>query len=186
MNNSNAFSLAISHYQNLPFEIPENWIWTKFEDVFEITMGQSPSGTDINHTDGLEFHQGKLFFGSLTLRHSQIFTDKPTKIAPANSLIMCVRAPVGDVNIIDREICIGRGLCALNPLGGISTNFMFFWVNYFKDIFEAQATGSTFTAISGEIIRNQSIPLPPLKEQQRILNHIQQIYDMLDGIVGEL
>lgn len=186
MNNSNAFSLAISHYENLPFEIPKNWIWTKFEDVFEITMGQSPSGTDINHTDGLEFHQGKSFFGSSTLRHSQIFTDKPTKIAPANSLIMCVRAPVGDVNIIDREICIGRGLCALNPLGGISTNFMFFWVKYFKDTFEAKATGSTFTAISGEIIRNQSIPLPPLKEQQRILNQIQHIYGILDGIVAEL
>ena len=186
MNNGNAFNFAISHYENLPFEIPENWEWTTFEDIFEITMGQSPSGADINNTNGLEFHQGKLFFGNTRLRCSQIFTDKPTKIASPNSLIICVRAPVGDVNIIDREICIGRGLCALKPLGGISTNFMFFWMNYFKDIFEAKATGSTFAAISGAIIRNQFIPLPPLKEQQRILNHIQHIYDMLNSIVGEL
>ena len=74
--------MAISHYENLPFEIPENWIWTSFQEIFDITMGQSPSGVDINHEYGIEFHQGKLLFGDSILNHSQIFTKKASKTAP--------------------------------------------------------------------------------------------------------
>ena len=175
-----------SHYENLPFQIPESWAWCTFDDVFEIIMGQSPSGADINQNEGIEFHQGKLYFGESVLQHSQTFTRKISKIAPANSLIMCVRAPVGNVNITDREVCVGRGLCSLKPLGGISTNFMFFWIDYFKETFNRKATGSTFVAISGEIIRSQQIPIPPTAEQKRILNRIHQFYSILDKVREKL
>ena len=178
--------MAISHYENLPFEIPRNWAWTSFKEIFDITMGQSPFGADINHEYGIEFHQGKMFFGDSILNHSQIFTKKASKVASANSLIMCVRAPVGDVNMVDREICIGRGLCTLKPIGNISVKFMFFWLSYFKTTFENKATGSTFSAISGEIIRTQHLPLPPMEEQKRILCRIMQIYDFLDRIIIDL
>ncbi|MCC8197232.1 MAG: restriction endonuclease subunit S [Tannerellaceae bacterium] len=176
----------MSHYRNLPFEIPESWEWVRLGDIREITMGQSPSGISINNNYGCEFHQGKSYFGNYILNNSLIYTSKTTKIAPPNSLIMSVRAPVGDVNITDREICIGRGLSSLNPRGEISVNFMFYWISHFKKTFNKKATGTTFLAISGDIIRNQLIPFPPILEQARILSQIQLIYKLLDSIIDKL
>lgn len=178
--------MAISHYRNLPFEIPKNWEWATFQDVFEITMGQSPSGECISNDGNYEFHQGKTYFGDRTLLSSQTFTSHLTKLAQANSLLMCVRAPVGNINITDREICIGRGLCALKSLDEIHLNFMYYWVSYFKDSFVSKATGTTFLAISGEIIRNEQIPIPPIEEQKRILHNIESIYNNISVILNEL
>jgi type I restriction enzyme S subunit len=170
----------------LSFEIPENWACATFQDVFEITMGQSPEGSCINHTEGVEFHQGKTFFGNTLLKHSHIFTKNPTKIAFPDSLVICVRAPVGDVNITERTICIGRGLCTLKPLGGISSQFMLHWISFFKGTFYEKAIGTTFLAISGDTIKNQNIPIPPLAEQKRIFDFIKLIYSELDRIIAEL
>ncbi len=175
-----------SHYRNLPFEIPENWAWARFQDVFEIVMGQSPNGECISIEGEYEFHQGKTHFGDRVLLPSQTFTSYPTKLAQPHSLLMCVRAPVGNINITNREICIGRGLCALKPLHKISPDFMYYWTSYFKDSFMSKATGTTFLAISGEMIKNEGIPIPPLKEQKRILYTIESIYKNMNAILNEL
>src|SRR5699024_12789088 len=63
--------------------------------------------------NGIEFHQGKKFFGEQYILNSNQFTTHPTKIVEPNTIILCVRAPVGTVNITDRSLCIGRGLCGL-------------------------------------------------------------------------
>ncbi|WP_294317616.1 restriction endonuclease subunit S [uncultured Chryseobacterium sp.] len=178
--------MAISHYQNLPFEIPENWVWARFQDIFNIIMGQSPSGEYISSDGEYEFHQGRTYFGDKILLSSQTFTSYPTKLAQSHSLLLCVRAPVGDINITNREICIGRGLCSLKPLNEISLGFAYYWVSYFKNSFVNKATGTTFLAISSETIRNEFIPIPPLKEQMIITKTINSLYNMLDNITTEL
>ncbi|WP_185205213.1 restriction endonuclease subunit S [Chryseobacterium sp. C3] len=175
-----------SHYQKLPFEIPENWLWTRFQDIFNIIMGQSPSGKYISSDGKYEFHQGKTHFGDKILLSSHTFTSYPTKLAQSHSLLLCVRAPVGDINITNREICIGRGLCSLKPLNEISLDFAYYWVSYFKNIFVNKATGTTFLAISSEAIRNEYIPIPPLKEQLIITQTINSLYTILDNITAEL
>ena len=175
-----------SHYQNLPFEIPENWVWARFQDIFNIIMGQSPSGEYISSDGEYEFHQGKAHFGDKILLSSQTFTSYPTKLAQSHSLLLCVRAPVGDINITNREVCIGRGLCSLKPLNEISLGFAYYWVSYFKNSFVNKATGTTFLAISSETIRNEFIPIPPLKEQMVITQTINSLYTMLNNITVEL
>jgi type I restriction enzyme S subunit len=175
-----------SHYQNLPFKIPENWVWARFQDIFNIMMGQSPSSECISSDGEYEFHQGRTHFGDKILLSSQTFTSYPTKLAQSHSLLLCVRAPVGDINITNREICIGRGLCSLKPLNEISLGFAYYWVSYFKNSFINKATGTTFLAISSETIRNEFIPIPPLKEQMIITKTINSIYTMLDKITAEL
>ena len=100
-----------SHYENLP----QGWAFCKIKDIFNITMGQSPTGESINGVKGIEFHQGKIHFTESYLSQSSVYTDQPTKIVEVDSLLLCVRAPVGVLNITQRKICIGRGLCALKP-----------------------------------------------------------------------
>lgn len=97
-------------------------------------MGSSPNGTTINKSNnGIEFHQGKLAFTDKIISNSENVTTSPSKIAPANSVLLCVRAPVGEVNITDREICIGRGLAAVTPLGDIVVDFLFYWLQTCKN-----------------------------------------------------
>ena len=166
-------------------ELPKGWTYCKLSDVFTITMGQSPKGETLNNKKGIEFHQGKICFTDKFLLKSEIFTDTPTKIAEPNSILLCVRAPVGVVNITTRRICIGRGLCALQPFEG-NINFYFYLLQTLQDSFENQSTGTTFKAISGDIIRNEKIPLPPLAEQKRIVKKIEELFGVLDTIQQEL
>ncbi|WP_298073777.1 restriction endonuclease subunit S [uncultured Bacteroides sp.] len=162
-------------------KLPNGWGYCRLCDILKITMGQSPNGDSINKNKGIEFHQGKLCFSDKYLRSSNIFTAEPTKIADANSLLLCVRAPVGIVNITQNKICIGRGLCSLKPFKG-DVDFYFYLLQTLQKRFENQATGTTFKAISGDIVKNEIISLPPLAEQQRIVHKIEELFSVLDNI----
>ena len=170
------------HYRQLS----DSWETCQLKDIFDITMGQSPAGDTINGKYGTEFHQGKINFTNKYLAESAQFTTTPSKIAAPESLLLCVRAPVGIVNITKREICIGRGLCSLRPKYDIDSLYWLYMLSTLKDYFEENATGSTFKAISGDIIRNASIPFPPLSEQRRILSKINELFCLLDKITAEL
>ena len=169
--------------EEIPFDIPDSWEWVRLGDLFHLIMGQSPKGDKVfEGGNGIEFHQGKICFGEKYITQSNQTTIEPTKIAPVNSALLCVRAPVGKVNITNREICIGRGLCAVIPLGSISVDFAFFWLTTLEDSFIKQATGTTFIAITGEVVKNQLIPVPPLAEQQRIVKKIEELMPIISTI----
>ena len=169
------------------FEISQNWCLSKIKDVCSVIMGQSPSGATVSDANnGTEFHQGKICFGEKHLEKSTTFTSHTTKIAPKNSILLCVRAPVGIVNITDREICIGRGLCAIKSKYEIDSEFWFYWLQSLKSDFEQQATGTTFKAISVDVIKNEIISIPPVEEQKRIVRKINDLYSKLDKIVLNL
>ena len=169
------------------FEIPQGWCYTRLSSISEIIMGSSPNGTSINRNgNGMEFHQGKICFTDKIIGHSISFTDKSVKLAKENSLLLCVRAPVGEVNITDRCVCIGRGLSAISPLSKMQTEFLFYWLQSFKKVLLQKATGSTFVAITADTVKNICIPLPPLEEQNRICKAIDKIFVVLDIIEQSL
>ena len=168
------------------WNMPNGWCVCRIKDLFKICMGQSPAGTSLNQIEGMEFHQGKICFTDKFLDKSKILTNRPTKIADANSLLICVRAPVGVLNINTRQICIGRGLCALLPSKCVDLGFAFHCLTTYQQRFEQKSTGSTFKAISGDIIKNELFPLPPLAEQQRIVAKIEELFAQLDAIENSL
>jgi type I restriction enzyme S subunit len=148
--------------------LPQEWEVVRLGDgIVNITMGQSPPGETYN-TDGngFPFLQGKAEFGDKHPKHIK-YTTKPQKIAPKNSILLSVRAPVGDVNIADKEYCIGRGLAAIN--GKQTENyFIFYYFLYNKNNIEKLGSGSTFKSINKSQIENLEIPLPPFPEQKKI------------------
>ena len=165
----------------VPFEIPESWKWVRLGASFFVEMGQSPDGKSISiQSQGIEFHQGKVYFGKKELLTSPQNTTAPTKYADKNSVLLCVRAPVGKVNITRRKICIGRGLCAISSLCKISAEFIYFWLASMESAFLKKATGTTFVAITGEIVKSQPFPLPPLAEQKRIVAKIEELLPLID------
>ena len=166
----------------LPFVIPESWEWVRLERIFVIEMGQSPAGNTVSRNcTGTEFHQGKVFFGEKYIKASDQYTTSPTKFAPENSVLLCVRAPVGKVNITDRELCIGRGLCAIIPLAGMPLLFAYYLLATYENIFVKQATGTTFVAITAETVKKQLIPIPPLAEQHRIVDRLESLLPLVEA-----
>lgn len=94
---------------------------------------------------------------------------------------MSVRAPVGDVNLINRPIVIGRGLTAISPIY-IMLDYVFYYLSTKKIKLESQATGTTFKAISGGVVRNTLIPIPPYSEQVAITKKIIKIEAIINSI----
>ena len=172
------------HYEGI---VPAGWQLCQLSDLFKITMGQSPDGSSLNHKSGIEFHQGKICFTEKYLTESGIFTSCPTKCAEPNSLLCCVRAPVGVFNITTRRICIGRGLCSLSPLDlDVDIEYWFYALCSLTEYYEGKATGSTFKAISGDIIRNTVIAVPPKMEQKRIREQITRLFSVLKEVADTI
>ena len=170
----------------VPFEIPENWEWVRLGSVTNIIMGQSPSGSSVGLTkSGIEFHQGKIYFSEKYLLKSPVFTEEILKISPPMSVLLSVRAPVGAVNITDREVGIGRGLCAICPLCSVSPDYYYHVLRSLVDNISSKATGSTFKAITLDIVMNQLIPLPPLAEQRRIVARLEELMPLIDAYDAE-
>lgn len=166
----------------IPFDIPVNWAWVRLGDANVITMGQSPDGSSVGKNDGIEFHQGKIFFTDKFLDDSELRCNKPKKIAQAGSILLCVRAPVGVVNVTNREICIGRGLTAINPFSAIDREFLYYYLITLKGYFVEKSTGSTFKAISQNTISAAPIPIPPLEEQRRIVEKLEVLLPLCESL----
>ena len=165
----------------LPFEIPKNWIWYRLNVFANIIMGQSPKGEFVvDNGEGIEFHQGKIFFGEKFLNKSDKGTIKPSKLSPRNSILLCVRAPVGVINICDREICIGRGLTSIKPFIDDYFNYLYYFLLTQEIRYKSKATGSTFKAIKKEIVENTLIPVPPLNEQIHIIDKIEALLPLIN------
>ena len=165
----------------------EGWQACYLNDLFDVTMGQSPDGNSLNKTNGIEFHQGKICFTEKYLSKSDVLTSAPTKLSSSNSLLCCVRAPVGVFNITERTVCIGRGLCALTPRSvEVELDYWFYALSSYSSYYEERATGTTFKAISGDVIRNTIVLLPPILEQRRILNKIVELFAFLDQVANSI
>lgn len=166
--------------EEIPFEVPENWNWCRLSHIAEITMGSSPNSIDICDDDQYtEFHQGKKSFTDKIISNSGQYTKAITKIATSNSILLSVRAPVGEVNITDRNICIGRGLASLRPYKDISEMFLFYWLQAFKSELVKKATGTTFIAVTIDVVRDLMIPLPPYNSQISIVKTIEEVISQL-------
>ena len=166
--------------EDIPFKIPHNWIWCRMSSISDIIMGTSPKGTSIcENPQYTEFHQGKIYFSDMLIKNSGQYTRELTKIAKPNSILLCVRAPVGEVNLTDRKLCIGRGLASISPLGAVSKYFMLYWIKAFRETLIKKATGTTFVAVTTDVVKVLLLPIPPLAEQYRITNKIQSLVENL-------
>ena len=162
---------------NLKVDVNKDWDVKRLGEVCEIIMGQSPPSDTYNYIKlGLPFFQGKAEFTDL---HPVVkkWCSKPKRIAVKNDILLSVRAPVGTTNIANQKCCIGRGLAAIRYQ---NYKFIFYFLKSIEQELDKKGTGTTFKAISGNIIRNVVIPLPPLPEQQKIVAKIEQLFSELD------
>jgi len=157
----------------------EGWEYKRLGELCDIVMGQSPMGNSINENNGIEFHQGKTNFGDKFLMESGIYTTSPIRIAEKKTILLCVRAPVGIINITERQVCIGRGLSSLKPRLGLELLYLYYCLLSKQNYFESNSTGSTFKAISSKVINNTIIQFPPKSTQLSIVSELDKLNELI-------
>lgn len=158
----------------------------KLKDCCTIIAGQSPESKYYN-TDGngLPFFQGKADFGVL-YPSIRVYCSQPTKIAEKDDILLSVRAPVGPTNLAPCQVCIGRGLTAIRPSKELLTKYVLLYFRYFEAQLASKGTGTTFKAITQDVVKNLEIAVPPLPEQERIVSRIEEMFSQLDDGVETL
>lgn len=153
----------------------------RLDEICSLNMGQSPDSSSYNEIgDGLPFFQGNADFGTLhpTVR---IWCNAPTKVARPGDILISVRAPIGALNIADRECCIGRGLAAITADETLcNSRYLWYAIANKVDELNSKGTGSTFKAISKNVLGGTEIPLPSLGQQQRVFS----VLDKLTGLIS--
>jgi len=149
-------------------------------------MGQSPPSSVYN-TDGqgLPFFQGKAEFGALYPTVAK-WCSEPTKVAEPGDVLVSVRAPVGPTNLASERCCIGRGLAAIRPSQAARTKWLLYALRSLEKAIDGLGTGTTFKAISGEVLRQLAIPIAPLEYQDAIVAEIEKQFSRLDEAVASL
>lgn len=153
-----------------------DWEMKKLGEVCEVIAWQSPESDYYNESwEWLPFFQWKTEFTEKYLWEPKKWTTKTTKESLKNDILMSVRAPVWPVNINWFEkICIWRWLCAIRPWNNVKLDYVF---NYLLSIQDKISwnRGSVFDSINRNQIESIEIPVPPLSEQEKIVEHLDQV-----------
>jgi type I restriction enzyme S subunit len=155
------------------------WRESKIQNLAHVVMGQSPDGDTVNEDErGIPFLQGNADFGD---EHPDeaYWCDNPKKLAVPGDILLSVRAPVGEINIADKQYCIGRGLAAMSFFK-INNSFGVYKVSSVINQLHRKSQGTTFLAISKSDIDNIIITYPKDDQEQ---SKIAEILSTIDTVI---
>jgi len=166
-------------------EIPEHWEVRKLKHLSTIEMGQSPRSDDYIDNGKVPFIQGSAEFGNIHPLNIH-YCDKAKKFAHANDILLSVRAPVGDLNIADKDYGIGRGLCAIRP-NDCYRDFIYLYLNSSNNYLLSISSGSTYDSISVDDVGNIPISIPRDKDESiKISCYLNLQSSKIDALVKRL
>ena len=177
--NRNLQEQAASIYKKMILDAPDECNEGVLSDIAEIIMGQSPKGDTYNEEGkGTVFYQGRAEFGD-RFPNRRLFTTDPKRIAKENSVLVSVRAPVGDINVAYEECCIGRGLSSVVSKDN-HQSFVLYTMFSLKDQFDVyNGEGTVFGSINKESMNGMAIHIP----NEKLMDEFEEIVSSMDAII---
>lgn len=149
--------------------------------ISEIVAGQSPPNDAVTDlVDGLPFVQGNAEFGPVSPNPKFQCITAP-KQCRVGDLLLSVRAPVGAMNLADREYGIGRGLAAVRLSAPGDQRFLSYCISASMPMLLSLATGSTFEAVTRDHVAAHRIPWLETAEQRRIADFLDDQVSRIDA-----
>ena len=181
------------HYENVPFEIPASWEWVRLEDVvMAVTDGDHQPPPQAS--EGVPFlvisdvNTGRINFNNARFVSKSYYDSLPwIKKATEGDILFTVTGSYGIVINVDTQ----REFCFQRHIGLIKTILCSRWLTialqsqYVKQYCDDIATGTAQKTVSLGFLRALCIPIPPLAEQERIVNEIEQWFKCIDEIEKE-
>ncbi len=140
--------------------IPKGWRVGKLHEIADITMGVSPSGKSYNtNGQGDVFYQGRAEF-SFRFPKRNLFTTEAKRFADVDTVLVSVRAPVGDINVAEERCCIGRGLASVKAKNKCNS-FILYLLQSLRPVFDKyNGEGTVFGSINKKTFEEIPIIIP--------------------------
>lgn len=98
--------------------------------------------------------------------------NSSAKLIPKQSAILSCRAPIGHVAINKVPMSFNQGCKGLVPSDDMLIEYLYYFLISSNQMLNDLGTGTTFKEISTKTLHQVSVPLPPLAEQQRIVEKL--------------
>lgn len=171
----------------IPFDIPKTWKWVRLGDVGEWAAGSTPLRTN------LEFYGGEIPWLKTGDLNDGFITEVPEyitdlalsrtslKLNPVGSVLIAMYgATIGKLGILKKPMTTNQACCACQPLDGIYNLYLFYFLMSSRRRLIKMAEGGAQPNISRTKIIGLSMPLPPLAEQKRIVEKIEELMPLVD------
>ncbi|KAA4564757.1 restriction endonuclease subunit S [Bacteroides ovatus] len=172
------------HYENVPFKVPEVWVWTTLGEILELVSGQDFPPEKYNaNIAGIPY-----IIGASNIENEQLiinrWTESPSVYSYLNDLlVVCKGAGVGKMAInnigvahIARQIQAVRGYTNYTDIKYIKAVVK----NNIENII-SKANG-LIPGLKRELLLSLQLPLPPISEQRRIVCEIERWFFLIDQI----
>ena len=164
--------------EEIPFEIPASWAWIRLDQGISLLSGRDldPSQyNDLHH--GIPYITGASNFVNSSLLINR-WTDSPMTIANKGDLLLTCKGTIGSMAFNDiGQIHIARQVMAITSFG-IDLKYIKCFLQSNLSVLDKNAN-SMIPGISRSTLLGMLFPLPPFKEQQRIVAQIEKLFEQL-------
>ena len=174
--------------EEIPFEIPEGWEWTRIGNIFNHTSGKQQSSS--NKTGGTPqkfITTSNLYWGYFLLNNVKVmnFTEEEIKTCSATKgdLLVCEGGAGYGRSAIwneDFDICLQNHVHRLRPLIDGTCEYVYYFIYLQKESNSLASVGTAMPGLSANRLKSLLIPLPPIAEQKRITNILSEVFPMVE------
>lgn len=170
-----------------PYKLPENWCWTRMQEIAQWGSGGTPSrkvseyyNGDISWVKTGELNDDYIFETEEHITQEAI-SHSSAKIYPTDTVVIAMYgATIGKVGILGIPAATNQACACAIVKPSTDYKYLFYYAQSQKDDFIKKGKGGAQPNISQEIIKFHQFPLPPLPEQQRIVDRIESLFAKLD------
>ena len=171
--------------EQIPFEIPENWVWVRMGQIGDWGAGSTPQRGNANYYNGniLWLKTGELNNGIVYDTEEKVtqkaFRDCSLRMNKIGDVLIAMYgATIGKLAIVGKELTTNQACCGCTPFL-IYNWYLFYSLMANRDSFIKKGEGGAQPNISRVKLVEHLIPLPPLKEQYRIVAQIEKLFEQL-------
>ena len=169
--------------EEVPFEIPKGWEWERIGNLFETTSGSTPLSRNpdyykdgcINWVRTTDLNNGTLCKAEIQIT-AKACSDYNLTILPQNSVCIAMYGGAGTIgkhSFLCLNTTINQSVCAIQPNGYCNMNYVHTFIEYQRPYWMEFAAGSRKDPnINQLIIKHCLLPIPPQKEQVRIVEKL--------------
>ena len=170
-----------------PYKLPENWCWTRMQEIAQWGSGGTPSrkvseyyNGDISWVKTGELNNDYIFETEEHITQEAI-SHSSAKIYPTDTVVIAMYgATIGKVGILGIPAATNQACACAIVKPSTDYKYLFYYAQSQKDDFIKKGKGGAQPNISQEIIKFHQFPLPPLAEQHRIVDRIESLFAKLD------
>ena len=181
-----------SHYgKDGPWVLPEGWVWATIGDIFLHNTGKALNASDMDGERLTYITTSNLYWDrfELTTLKEMLFTKSEIEKCTAckGDLLVCEGGDIGRAAIwqYDYDIRIQNHIHRLRGLGEVNHRLFLFWFMYLKVSGLIGGKGIGLMGLSSGELDKLEIPIPPLKEQERIVNNVDNLFIAIRKLDGD-